>query len=190
MNAGSPGRAEGGEQELDTSHCIGSQNVQESSYQTCFNGKEKSLFRCSHCSRPAKRVWWFSSWKSTLFSGFNVVYKEPLPDDSLLLLLTLDAWISTDVHYLAVQAIYSGSRQRPFGDLFGKMLQLATCEVFGTVWCFFEYWGTCNTMNVPSHWQLWYKAQVYNLVYSTFNSRNLDLDATLFYCWLVANTGQ
>lgn len=75
-----------------------------------------------------------------VFTGLDPVRSELLPDDTMLSMPKLNAWIARIVQELAVQETCGGSSQRSMAISFCKVLQVSKNQVIGTVRRFVVIW--------------------------------------------------
>jgi len=75
-----------------------------------------------------------------LFVGFRPKDDDDVCTTSIISLARLDAWINTVIEHLDSSEGRGGKRQKLYSDSFGKMLELATSQLVGTVRRFVEKW--------------------------------------------------
>lgn len=63
-----------------------------------------------------------------------------LPYGTIVPLARLDVWISIFVENLTIETFPRVNRQKQFGDLSGKCIQVATKQIVVIVHLFIEYW--------------------------------------------------
>lgn len=74
-----------------------------------------------------------------IFSGLTLTTWSALTDDTVLSLARLDAWIFTVLQNLTLEISSVDTRQKKYWEFFGKMIQLATNQIFGTVSLLLKY---------------------------------------------------